>query len=55
MKWTTLDLCLVLSESDVKLYATFEFCEGKNHTHQESKVMKSMSKTRFKHLLLSII
>ena len=29
VKWTTLDSCLVLSESDGILYTNFEFCEDK--------------------------
>ena len=29
VKWTTLDPCLVFSESDSKLYTSFEFCEEK--------------------------
>ena len=33
IKWTTLDPCLVFSESDSKLYTNFEFCEEKNHRH----------------------
>ena len=28
VKWTILDSCLVLSESDSKLYTNFEFGEG---------------------------
>ena len=27
VKWTTLDPCLVLSESGSKVYIKFEFCE----------------------------
>ena len=29
VKWTTLDPCTGLSESDSKLYTNFEFCEEK--------------------------
>ena len=29
VKWTCPDPCLVLSESDSKLYTNFEFCEEK--------------------------
>ena len=30
IKWATPDLCLVLSESDSKIYINFDFCEEKN-------------------------
>ena len=33
IKWTTLDPCLVFSESDSKLYTNFEACEEKNLRH----------------------
>ena len=33
VKWTSLDLCLVLSESDSTLCTNFEFVQEKNHRH----------------------
>ena len=33
VKWTARNPCLVLSESDSKLYTSFKFCEEKNHRH----------------------
>ena len=33
VKWTALDPCLMLSESDSSLYINFQFCEEKNHKH----------------------
>ena len=33
VKWTSLDPCLGLSESDPKLYAYFEFYEIEIHKH----------------------
>ena len=33
VKWTTLDPCSSLSESDPKQYTNFEFYEIKNHKH----------------------
>ena len=33
VKWTILDPCLVLSESDSKLYTNFDFVKEKNHRH----------------------
>ena len=34
--YTTLLLCIGLSESDSKLHTNFEFCEGKYHKHLKS-------------------
>ena len=31
VKWTTLEPCIGLSESNSKLYINFEICEDKNH------------------------
>ena len=36
VKWTCLDPCSDLSESDPKLYTNFEFYEIKIHKHLES-------------------
>jgi hypothetical protein len=36
VKWTTLDPCSGLSESDPKLYTNFEFHEIKIHKHLEN-------------------
>jgi hypothetical protein len=36
VKWTTLDPCSGLSESDPKLYSNFEFHEIKIHKHLEN-------------------
>ena len=36
VKWTTLDPCSCLSESDPKLYTNFEFYEIKIHKHLEN-------------------
>ena len=36
VKWTTLDLCLGLNESDRKLYTTFEFYEIEIYEHLEN-------------------
>jgi hypothetical protein len=33
VKWITPNPCLVLSESDSKLYTNLEWCEEKNHRH----------------------
>ena len=33
VKWTILDPCLVLSESDSKLYTDFDFVKEKNSRH----------------------
>jgi len=33
VKWTILDPCLVLSESDSKLYTNFDFVKEKNHRY----------------------
>ena len=33
VKWTTPNPCLVLSESDLKLYTNLELCEEINHRH----------------------
>ena len=35
-KWTTLDPCSSLSESDPKLYTNFEFYEIEIHKHLEN-------------------
>ena len=35
IKWTSLDPCLVLSESDSISFTNFEICEEKNHTHMK--------------------
>jgi hypothetical protein len=53
VKWTTLDPCLGLSESDPKLYTNFEFYEIEIHKHLESiwiyKVKRFMfTKNNFK-------
>ena len=36
VKWTTLDPCSGLSESDPKLYTNFEFYEVEVHKHLEN-------------------
>ena len=36
VKYTTSLPCIGLSESDLRLYPNFEFCEGKNHKHLEN-------------------
>ena len=36
VKWTTLDPCSDLSESDPKLYTNFEFYEIEIHKHLEN-------------------
>ena len=36
VKWTTLDPCSGLSDSDSKLYTTFEFYEIDLHKHLEN-------------------
>ena len=36
VKWTTLDRCSGLSESDPKPYTNFEFYEEKIHKHIEN-------------------
>ena len=36
MKWTTLDPCLCLSESDPKLYTNFKIHEIQIHKHLEN-------------------
>ena len=36
VKWTTLDPCSGLSESDPKLYTNFEFYEVEIHKHLEN-------------------
>ena len=36
VKWTTLDPCSGLSESDPKLYTNFEFYEIEIHKHLEN-------------------
>ena len=36
VKWTTLDPCSTLSESDPKQYTNFEFYEIKIHKHLEN-------------------
>ena len=36
VKWTTLDPCSGLSESDPKLYTKFEFYEIEFHEHLEN-------------------
>jgi hypothetical protein len=50
LKWTALDPCLVFSESDIKLYTNFEFCEGKNHIHFKNtpiyKAKQTMTTTK---------
>ena len=37
VKWTTLDACSGLSESDPKLYTNFEFHEIEIHKHLQSQ------------------
>jgi len=40
VKWIA-DPCLVLYESDLKLYFNFEFCEGKFHRHLRNMFCKA--------------
>ena len=35
-EWRAPDSCLVLSESDSKLYTNCEFCEENNHRHSKN-------------------
>ena len=48
VKWTAIDPCPMLSESDLDLYITFDFLEGKKHRH-----LKKMLIYKVKHFMMT--
>ena len=43
VKWTTLEPCIGLSESNSKLYINFEICEDKNHKNKKHSDLQSQA------------